>query len=234
MATPHIGAEKGDIAETVLLPGDPLRAKFVAETYLENVQCVNQVRNMLGFTGDYRGKRVSVMSSGMGMPSVSIYATELFQFFDVDEIIRVGSCGSIHNDVNLGDLVVAMGASTDSNQNRMHFQGNDFAAIADYGLLRKWIDTAVGSDVNHTVGNVLTSDTFYHPAEDLYEAAAKLQIVAVEMETAGLYRVAAQQNGRALSVFTVSDHITKNLKLTAEERETSFTRMMEVTLDSIV
>ena len=136
MTTPHIEAKPGEIAETVLLPGDPLRAKFVAENYLSDVVCVNRVRNMLGFTGTYKGEHLSVMSSGMGMPSMSIYATELFQFFDVQRVIRLGSCGSIHPDVNLGDLVVAMGASTDSNVNRLRFNGHDYAAIADYGLLR--------------------------------------------------------------------------------------------------
>ena len=233
MATPHIAAELGDFAETVLLPGDPLRAKFIADHYLEDVRCVNEVRNMLGFTGSYRGERISVMGAGMGIPSLSIYVTELCQFFDVQKIIRIGSCGSIHPDVNLGDLVVAMGASTDSNVNRLRFMNHDYAAIANYELLRKWVDAAEVKGTDITVGNVFTSDTFYHLSDEIYDAASRLQIVAVEMEAAGLYRVAAEQGCQALCVLTVSDHITKGEKLSAEERETSFSEMVEVTLASL-
>lgn len=233
MATPHIGAEKNDIAETVLLPGDPLRARFVADNYLEDVQLVNEVRNMLGFTGIYRGERLSVMSSGMGSPSMSIYATELFEFFGVERIVRVGTCGSIHPDVNLGDLVVAMGASTDSNMNRLRFNGHDFAAIANFDLLRSWVEAAEVAEVKYTVANVLTSDTFYHLTNDIYELASRLQIVAVEMEASVLYRIAAEQDKQALAVMTVSDHITRGERLTADERETSLDEMMAVTLASL-
>ncbi|MEL0065355.1 MAG: purine-nucleoside phosphorylase [Gammaproteobacteria bacterium] len=234
MSTPHIAAEKGAFAETVLLPGDPLRAKFVAENYLQDVQCVNEVRNMLGFTGLFKGERISVMGGGMGIPSASIYATELYQFFDVQNIIRVGSCGSIHPDVNLGDLVVAMGASTDSSVNRLRFLGHDFAAIADYGLLRRWVETAEARDAGVTVGNVFSTDTFYHLDNTIYDVAARLKIVVVEMEAAGLYRIAAEQGRQALCVLTVSDHITKNEQLSAEERETSLGEMMEITLNSLI
>ena len=234
MSTPHIAAEKGAFAETVLLPGDPLRAKFVAENYLQDVQCVNEVRNMLGFTGLFKGERISVMGGGMGIPSASIYATELYQFFDVQNIIRVGSCGSIHPDVNLGDLVVAMGASTDSSVNRLRFLGHDFAAIADYGLLRRWVETAEARDAGVTVGNVFSTDTFYHFDNTIYDVAARLKIVVVEMEAAGLYRIAAEQGRQALCVLTVSDHITKNEQLSAEERETSLGEMMEITLNSLI
>lgn len=233
MATPHIGAEKNDIAETVLLPGDPLRARFVADNYLEDVRLVNEVRNMLGFTGIYKGERLSVMSSGMGSPSMSIYATELFQFFGVERIVRVGTCGSIHPDVNLGDLVVAMGASTDSNMNRLRFNGHDFAAIANFDLLRNWVEAAEAAKVKYTVANVLTSDTFYHLTNDIYDIASRLQIVAVEMEASVLYRIAAEQDKKALAVMTVSDHITREERLTADERETSLDKMMEVTLASL-
>ena len=233
MATPHIGAEPGEIAEIVLLPGDPLRAKFVAENYLLDVVCVNKVRNMLGFTGTYKGKRLSVMSSGMGMPSMSIYATELFQFFDVQKMIRMGSCGSIHPDVNLGNLVVAMGASTDSNMNRLRFNGHDYAAIADYELLKNWVVAAEARDVNFTVANVFTSDTFYHLGDEIYDIATRLKIVAVEMEAAALYRIAAEQGRAALSVMTVSDHIMKGEHLSAADRETNFGEMMEITLASL-
>ncbi len=234
MSTPHIAAEKGAFAETVLLPGDPLRAKFVAENYLQDVQCVNEVRNMLGFTGLFKGERISVMGGGMGIPSASIYATELYQFFDVQNIIRVGSCGSIHPDVNLGDLVVAMGASTDSSVNRLRFLGHDFAAIADYGLLRRWVETAEARDAGVTVGNVFSTDTFYHLDNTIYDVAARLKIVVVEMEAAGLYRIAAEQGRQALCVLTVSDHIIKNEQLSAEERETSLGEMMEITLNSLI
>lgn len=234
MSTPHIAAEKGAFAETVLLPGDPLRAKFVAENYLQDVQCVNEVRNMLGFTGLFKGERISVMGGGMGIPSASIYATELYQFFDVQNIIRVGSCGSIHPDVNLGDLVVAMGASTDSSVNRLRFLGHDFAAIADYGLLRRWVETAEARDAKVTVGNVFSTDTFYHLDNTIYDVAARLKIVVVEMEAAGLYRIAAEQGRQALCVLTVSDHIIKNEQLSAEERETSLGEMMEITLNSLI
>jgi purine-nucleoside phosphorylase len=233
MATPHIGAEKGDIAETVLLPGDPVRAKFVAENYLQDIVCVNEVRNMLGFTGLHKGERLSVMSSGMGMPSMSIYATELCESFDVQRIVRMGSCGSIHPDVNLGDLVVAMGASTDSNMNRLRFNGHDFAAIADYSLMRSWIEAADAKAVRYSVSNVFTSDTFYHLSDEIYDIASRLGIVAVEMEAAALYRIAAEQKISALAVMTVSDHITKNERLSAEERETNFGEMMEITLQSL-
>ena len=233
MATPHIGANPGDIAETVLLPGDPLRAKFVAENYLDDIRQVHEVRNMLGFTGTYQGKPLSVMSSGMGMPSMAIYATELMEHFGVKRVIRMGSCGSIHDDVNLGDVVVAMGASTDSNMNRLRFNGHDYAAIADYTLMKQWIAAAEEKHARHVVGNVFTSDTFYHLSDEIYRIAARLRIVAVEMEAAALYRIAAEFGCQALAVMTVSDHITKNERMTAEQRETSFGSMMEITLDSL-
>ena len=233
MTTPHIGAGIGEIAEIVLMPGDPLRAKFIAENYFSEVVCVNQVRNMLGFTGYYNGERISVMSSGMGMPSMAIYATELFQVFGVQKLIRVGSCGSIHPDVNLGDLVVAMGASTDSNMNRVQFAGLDFAAIADYTMLKKWADVAEVRGVNFSVANVLTSDTFYQLNNDVYDIASRFGIVAVEMEVAALYRISAEYGRKALGVMTVSDHITKNERLSAEEREKNFGEMIEITLSSL-
>lgn len=233
MTTPHIEAKPGEIAATVLLPGDPLRAKFVVENYLSDVVCVNQVRNMLGFTGIYKGERLSVMSSGMGMPSMSIYATELFQFFGVQRMIRLGSCGSIHPDVNLGDLVVAMGASTDSNVNRLRFNGHDYAAIADYELLRNWVDAAESLEASVTVANVFTSDTFYHLDDEIYDIARRLGIVAVEMEAAALYRIAAEQGRASLGVMTVSDHITKGQHLSTEERETNFGEMVEISLASL-
>ena len=234
MATPHIAAEVGDFAETVLLPGDPLRARFVAETFLNDVRCVNEVRNMLAYTGNYKGQSVSVMGGGMGMPSASIYVTELFQEFKVKNVIRVGSCGSIHPEVNIGDLIAAMGASTDSNVNRLRFMGHDFSAIADYGLLRTWVDQAENHGSSVTVGNIFSTDTFYHLSDEIYEVAARLQIIAVEMEAAALYRIAAEQGGHALCVLTVSDQIMKGEKMSAVDRETSFVEMMQITLDSLL
>ena len=233
MPTSHIAAEPGDFAKIVLMPGDPLRAKFVANSFLDDARCVNEVRNMLAYTGNYEGLPVSVMGGGMGMPSTSIYATELFQEFGVETIIRIGSCGSIHTDVNVGDLIAAMGASTDSNVNRLRFLGHDFAAIADYGLLSAWVRKAEESAIDVTVGNILSTDTFYHLTDEIYQVAANLQIVGVEMEAAALYRIAAEQAGRALCVLTVSDHIIKGEKMTAVELETSFSEMMKVTLDSL-
>ncbi len=233
MSTPHIAANAGDFAETVLLPGDPLRARFVAETFLDDVRCINEVRNMLAYTGNYKGQEVSVMGGGMGIPSTSIYVTELFQEFKVKNVIRVGSCGSIHPDVNLGDLIVAMGASTDSNVNRLRFLGHDFSAIADYELLRAWVEQASEAGSIVTVGNVFSTDTFYHLSDEIYEAAARLKIIAVEMEASALYRIAAEQGARALCVLTVSDQILTGEKMAPEEREKSFSEMMHITLDSL-
>ncbi len=233
MSTPHIDANPGDIAETVILPGDPNRAKFIAEKYLTNPVCVSEVRSILAFTGTHAGKPLTVMASGMGIPSVSIYATELFTHFGVQQIIRTGSCGSIHDDVGLGDLIVAMGASTDSSVNRHRFMGHDFAAIADYGLMRRWIDAAEVNGASPVVGNVFTTDTFYHSSNDIYELAGKLGIRAVEMETAGLYRIAAEHGRSALAVMTVSDHILRDEHMSPGDRETAFTEMVEITLASL-
>jgi purine-nucleoside phosphorylase len=233
MATPHIAAEQGDVAETILVPGDPLRARFVADNYLEHAECFNEVRGMLGYTGTWQGERISVMGIGMGIPSASIYLTELCEHFGVQRIIRVGSCGSIHPDVNLGDIFVAMGASTDTNVNRLRFMGHDFAAIADYGLLSNWTRAADEKKASYRVGNVFTTDTFYHNSNEIYEVAAGLQIAAVEMETAGIYRVAAEQGCKALAVMTVSDHILREEHMSPKERETSFGDMMEITLASL-
>ena len=188
---------------------------------------------MLGFTGTYRGQPISVMGGGMGIPSTSIYVTELYRIFDVQNIVRVGSCGSIHPEVNLGDLVVAMGASTDSSVNRQRFMGYDYAAIADYGLLRNWVDMADEKGVNVTVGNVFSTDTFYHLSDEIYDVAASLRITAVEMEAAGIYRIAAEEGRQALCVLTVCDHILKGEKLSPEERENSLGKMIEITLDSL-
>ena len=234
MATPHINAELGDFAETVLLPGDPLRAKYIADTFLENVKQVNDVRNMLGFTGTYKGKKVSVMGSGMGIPSCSIYAKELITEFAVKNIIRVGTCGAVSKDVKVLDVIIGMGACTDSKVNRMRFGGHDFAAIADFDLLRKAVDSAERADVNVKVGNIFSADLFYTPTPEMFDTLEDLNILGVEMEAAGLYGVAAEFGAKALTILTVSDHIRTGEVTTSQERQTSFNEMIIVALDSLV
>ena len=233
MTTPHIEADPKDIAPLVLLPGDPLRAKFIAQTYLDDVKLVTQVRNMLGYTGSFNSKRVSVLSSGMGMPSMAIYATELVRAFKVKKILRVGSCGSIDDELNIGQIVATMGASTDSNMNRARFGGFDYAATADFEMLTDWVRCAelMGADIR--VGNVITSDTFYHSSNDIYDLCRSLGILAVEMEAAALYRVAAEHRISALAVMTVSDHILKQEAMSPADRETTFKSMAEISLKSI-
>ncbi len=234
MATPHINAPAGAFAETVLFPGDPLRAKYIAETFLENVEQVTDVRNMLGFTGTYKGKKVSVMGSGMGIPSCSIYAKELITEYGVKNLIRVGSCGAISTDVKVRDVIVAMGACTDSKVNRIRFKDNDFAAIADFGLLRNVVDAAAKAQIPVRIGNVFSADLFYTPAPEMFDVMEKMGILGVEMEAAGLYGVAHEYGANALCVVTVSDHIRTGEATTAEERQTTFNDMITMTLDSLL
>ncbi|EHR40035.1 MULTISPECIES: purine-nucleoside phosphorylase [Alishewanella] len=230
MATPHINAPEGAFAETVLMPGDPLRAKHIADTFLQDAVCVNTVRNMFGYTGTYQGKKVSVLGSGMGVPSMSIYATELVKFYGVKNIIRIGSCGALPLDVKVRDVVIGMGASTDSMVNRNRLGGLDFAAMASFSLLEKAVAAARAKDINVKVGNVFTSDLFYNPSETLFDTLEKYGVLAVEMEAAGLYGVAAEYGINALAIFTVSDHIRTGEALSAELRQTSFNEMVEVAL----
>lgn len=231
MATPHIHAPEGAFAETVLMPGDPLRAKHIADTFLQDVVCVNTVRNMFGYTGTYQGKKVSVLGSGMGIPSMSIYATELVKFYGVKNIIRIGSCGGLPLDVKVRDVVIAMGASTDSNVNRNRLGGNlDFAALADYGLLERAVAAARAKNIDVKVGNLFTSDLFYNPDPTLFERLEKYGVLGVEMEAAGLYGVAAEFGIKALAIMTVSDHIRTGEALSAELRQTSFNEMVEIAL----
>jgi purine-nucleoside phosphorylase len=192
MPTPHIAAQAGEFAETVLMPGDPLRAKFIAENFLDDAKCITQVRNMFGYTGTYKGKRISVMGSGMGIPSVSIYATELYKDYGVEKIIRIGSCGAVRDDINIRDIIIGMAASTDSNVNRQRLHNVDFAACADFSLLKSVVDTAekIGKAVH--VGNIFTADLFYTPQPEMFASMEKYGILAVEMEAAGLYGVAAE------------------------------------------
>ncbi|HEX5792028.1 MAG TPA: purine-nucleoside phosphorylase [Rheinheimera sp.] len=230
MATPHINAPAGAFAETVLMPGDPLRAKHIAETFLTDAVCVNTVRNMFGYTGTYKGKPVSVLGSGMGIPSMSLYATELVKFYAVKNIIRIGSCGGLPLSVQVRDVVIGMGASTDSNVNRNRLAGMDFAAMASFELLEKAVAAARAKNINVKVGNVFTSDLFYNPSETLFDTLEKYGVLAVEMEAAGLYGVAAEYGINALAIFTVSDHIRTGEALSAELRQTSFNEMVEVAL----
>lgn len=225
--TPHIGAKFGEIAETVIMAGDPLRAKFMAEKYLENPVEFNHVRGMFGFTGTYHGKRVSVMGHGMGMPSIGIYTYELYNFYGVKTIIRVGSAGSINMDLHVGDIAIAMGACTNSNYVNQYELPGTYAPIADFTLVRGAAEACEHFGYNYMVGNVLSSDTFYsdNPQNDKW---MKMGVLAVEMEIAALYMNAARAGKRALGICTISDHILTGEATTAEERQTTFTHMMDV------
>ena len=225
--TPHIGAQYGDIAETVIMAGDPLRAKMMAEKFLDDPVQFNKVRNMLGFTGTHEGKRISVMGHGMGMPSLGIYTYELFNFYGVKTIIRVGSAGAIHNDLKVGDLVLAMGACTDSNYAAQYELPGTYAPIANFDLLRQAAEACERFGYRYKVGNVLSSDVFYgeNPHTDRW---MKMGVLAVEMEVAALYMNAARSGNRAMAICTVSDHILTGEATTAEERQNTFTKMMDV------
>lgn len=234
MSTPHINAVDNAFAETVLMPGDPLRAKFIAETFLEKAQEVTNVRAMLGFTGYYQGKKVSIMGHGMGIPSCSIYATELIKFYGVKNIIRIGSCGAISPNVNVGDIVIGMGACTDSKVNRVRFKDNDFAAIADFNLTRNAVDTANKLGIPVKVGNLFSADLFYTVDPTVLDVMEKYNVLGVEMEAAGIYGVAAEYGAKALAICTVSDHIRKGEAMTAEQRQLGFKEMITVALESVL
>ncbi|MBR5325816.1 MAG: purine-nucleoside phosphorylase [Prevotella sp.] len=230
--TPHIGAKYGEIAETVIMAGDPLRAKFMAENFLEDAVQFNNVRGMLGYTGTYKGKRISVMGHGMGGPSIGIYTYELYNFYGVKQIIRVGSAGSIKEDLHVGDLVIAMGACTNSNYAAQYELPGTFAPIADFGMLRRAAETCDRLGYRYQVGNVLTSDTFYteNPHNEKW---INMGVLAVEMEIAILYMNAARSGNKALAICTVSDHIITGEATTAEERQLTFTKMMDVAFSVI-
>jgi len=229
-----MNAAPGDFAETVLMPGDPLRAQYIAETYLEDVRRVTDVRNMWGFTGTYKGQPVSVMAHGMGIPSVSIYATELVSDYGVKRMIRVGSCGTSHPDVKLRDIIIAMGASTDSNCNRMRFGGYDYAAIASFDLVQKAVQAARDAKARYHVGNIFSADLFYTPDPDMFQTMAKYNVYGVEMEAAGIYSIAAEHDVEALAVCTVSDDILTGDALSSDERQTTFDEMILVALETVV
>ena len=230
--TPHIGAKYGEIAETVIMAGDPLRARFMAEKYLDNPVCINEVRGMLGYTGTYKGKRVTMMGHGMGMPSIGLYTYELYNFYGVKTIIRVGSAGAYHKNLHLGDLVLAEGACTDSNYADQYQLDGMFAPIGDFDLLRKAADVCDNMGLNYMVGNVVSSDLFYRENPNT-KGWIKMGVLAVEMEVAALYMNAARSGNRALGILTISDHILTGEKTTAEQRQTTFTNMMEVALSLI-
>lgn len=228
--TPHNQAKYGEIAKTVLMPGDPLRAKFIAETYLENPVCVTSVRNMLGYTGTYKGKEISVMGGGMGMPSVGIYTYELFHFYDVDQIIRIGSAGAIQEGIELMDIVIGMGACTDSNYASQYHLPGTFAPIADYELLSRAVEAAKEQGTKVVVGNILSSDIFYNDDSSVNDAWKKMNVLAVEMEAAALYMNAARAGKKALCMLTISDLIYEKKGLSAKERQVGFSKMMEIAL----
>ena len=228
--TPHISAKQGDFAKTVLMPGDPLRAKFVAEKYLRDAQLVNNVRGVQGYTGYYGDTRVSVMASGMGMPSMAIYSYELFKFYDVDNIIRIGSAGAMQTNIQIRDIVFGMGACTDSNYASQYRLPGVFAPLADYALLQTAITAAEKAGAVYHVGNLLSSDMFYNDDPEVTPAWMKMGVMAVEMEAAALYMNAARCGKRALAMCTVSDHLLNGTATSSEERQTSFTQMMEIAL----
>lgn len=234
IGTPHIGAAKGQFAETVLMPGDPLRAQALANKHLDDVELVTSVRNMFGFTGTFKGQRVSIMGSGMGMPSISIYAHELFDYYDVQQIIRVGTCGGLLADMQVGDLILASAASTDSAMNRQRFGNWDLSASADFELLRKVYEQAVQRDLKIRTGNVFSSDWFYHPDESFIDKVQKLGMLALDMESAALYALAHQHDRRALTILSVSDVIPTGERASHETRQSAFGAVIEVVLDAVL
>ena len=229
--TAHNNAKAGDFAKTVLMPGDPLRAKYIAETYLENPRQVTAVRNMFGYTGTYKGKEISVMGGGMGMPSIGIYSYELFNFYDVDQIIRIGSAGALQDHIKVMDVVIGMGACTDSNYAYQYGLPGTFAPIADYELMNKAIETAKRQGTNVVVGNVVSSDVFYNADPTVNDRWRSMGVLAVEMEAAALYMNAAKAKKKALCMLTISDHIYTGEALCAEDRQLGFGKMMEIALE---
>ena len=231
MSTPHNAAVEGQIAKTVLMPGDPLRAKYIAETYLEDVECFNTVRNMFGYTGTYKGKRISVMGGGMGSPSIGIYSYELYSYYGVESLIRIGSAGGMQDDVKLRDIVIGMGACTDSNYACQYGLQGTFAPIASYELVEKAVNVAREKDIKAVVGNVLSSDIFYNADKSANQKWRDMGVLCVEMEAAGLYMNAAKLGKKALAILTISDHLYTGEELSAEDRQNTFNDMMEIALE---
>lgn len=233
MGTPHNSAKTEDVAQTVIMPGDPLRAKFIAEHFLDNAVCINEVRNMLGYTGSFEGKRITVMGSGMGMPSMGIYSYELFKMYNVERIIRIGSAGGLSDSVKLRDIIIGLGASTNSNYAAQYKLPGTFAPIADYSMVKSAVEAAEKENIKVVVGNILSSDTFYTDSTSDNDLWKRMGILAVEMETAALYMNAARLGKKALGIFTVSDHLYTGEELSADDRQTTFTDMMTIALKSI-
>lgn len=230
----HIGAQKGDIADTVLMPGDPLRAKYIAENFLENASCYTEVRGMYGFTGTYKGKKVSVQGSGMGIPSIGIYVNELIDQYDVKKIMRIGSCGAFHKDVKIRDVILAMSASTNSSLNDITFRGMTFAPTASYTLFSKAVSAAEKLGIDFHAGNILSTDIFYNDDPEEWKIWADHNVLAVEMEAAALYTIAAKKGIDALTILTVSDSFITDEVTSSEEREKTFTQMMELALETAI
>ncbi|GIF25203.1 purine-nucleoside phosphorylase [Actinoplanes tereljensis] len=231
----HIGGQPGDIAERVLLPGDPMRAKWIAENFLQDAKCYTQVRGMLGFTGTYQGVRVSVQGSGMGMPSASIYTHELINEYGVKSVIRIGSCGALAMDLQLGDVIAAIGSATDSNMNRSRFDGLiDYAPVANFELLRTAVEVAERQGTSLRVGPILAADAFYTDRPDLYDSLADYGVLAVEMESAAIYTIAARYRAKALTILTVSDHIKTGEKMDSAQREQGFGDMVRIGLETAI
>jgi purine-nucleoside phosphorylase len=232
MSTKHMNAAPGDFADTVLMPGDPLRAQYIADTYLDDARRVTDVRNMWGFTGSYKKTPVSVMAHGMGIPSVSIYCTELVRDYKVKRLIRVGSCGTTHPKVKLRDVLIAMGASTDSGVNRMRFGGYDLAALASFRLVQNAVSAATKDKIRFHVGNIFSADLFYTPDTEMFDTIAKYDVLGIEMEAAGIYPIAAEYGVEALAICTVSDDIRSGEALSTDERQTGFDEMIKVALET--
>lgn len=228
----HIEAGQGEIADSILLPGDPLRAKYIAETYLEDVSCYNQVRGMLGYTGTYRGKRLSVQGTGMGIPSISIYVNELIREYGVRTLIRVGTCGGIQKDIHVRDVILAMSATTDSAVNHGVFPNIDYAPTANFALLKRAYEIGTERGVRLQVGSVLSADVFYRDSMDIMKKLAGYGVLAVEMETTALYTLAAKYDAQALTILTVSDHVFTGEETTAAERQTTFDDMINIALET--
>lgn len=234
MPTPHIESKKNDFSDVVLMPGDPVRAKYIAENYLDNAVQINATRLMLAYTGYYKKRRISVMSHGIGIPSASLYVRELIVEYNVKKIIRIGTCGAVLNHIKLRDVVISMGASTDSKVNRIRFKNNDFAAISDFKMICNAVSSAKKMNINVHVGNFFTTDSFYNDDQDMLKILKKYNIIGIEMETSGIYAVASELNARALSICTVSDHIINKEIVSSKDRESSFNDMINIALESVL
>lgn len=234
MSTPHINSKKNDFSDVVLMPGDPVRAKYIAEHYLDDYVQVNNTRLMLAYTGFYKNKKISIMSHGIGIPSASLYVRELILEYNVKKILRIGTCGTIRDDIKLRDIVISMGASTDSKFNRIRFNNHDFSAIADFNMLYKAVEAAKIMNIKVYVGNFFTTDSFYNDDKNMLNILKKYNILGIDMETSGIYAVAAELRAQALSICTVSDHILNNESLSSKDRESSFNNMINIALESIL